>query len=106
MRELLFGTVVGSAMAAGLLLLAARPVDGRPVVALFSPGTSDAAMAGAVATAGGAIMGLSDSRPIVVSQGPQTDYADRLYAAGAWLVLDASLARLCADISPRSGSRS
>lgn len=104
MRELLFGLIVGPLMALALLLLAAQPVAGRPVVALFPPGSGEAAMIAAIAASGGAILALSSSRPVAVSAAEAAGYADKLYAAGAWLVLDASLAKLCMDIRTVSGS--
>lgn len=104
MRELLFGLVAGPLMAALILFLAGQPVEGKPVVALFPPGSDEARMIGAIAASGGSILALSASRPVAVSTGEASGYAGRLYAAGAWLVLDASLAKLCMDIRTVSGN--
>ena len=104
MRELLFGLIVGPLMALALLLLAGQPVEGRPVVALFPPGSGESQMIAAIAAAGGAVLALSSSRPVSVSTAETTDYAGRLYAAGAWLVLDAGLAKLCVDVRTVPGS--
>lgn len=105
MRELLFGLIVGPLMALALLLLAGQPVEGQPVVALFPPGSGESRMIAAIAASGGAILALSSSRPVAVSTAETADYAGKLYAAGAWLVLDASLAKLCMDVGAVSGSR-
>lgn len=104
MRELLFGLIAGPLMAVLILLLAGRPVEGRPVLALFPPGSNEAGMIGAIAASGGAVLALSASRPVAVSTAETAGYAARLYAAGAWLVLDASLAKLCMDVRTVSGS--
>lgn len=104
MRELLFGLIVGPLMAAAILLLAGQPVEGQPVMALFPPGSGEARMIDAIASSGGAVLALSSSRPLAVSTSETADYAGRLYAAGAWLVLDASLAKLCADVGAVSWS--
>jgi hypothetical protein len=104
MRELLFGVIAGPLMALALLLLAGQPVEGRPVVALFPPGSGETQMIAAIAASGGAVLALSPSRPVAVSTAETAGHAGRLYAAGAWLVLDASLAKLCMDLRTVSGS--
>ncbi len=66
MRELLFGLIAGPLMALALLLLAGQPVEGRPVVALFRPGSGETRMIAAIATSGGAVLALSSSLPVSV----------------------------------------
>ncbi|WP_332697995.1 hypothetical protein [Bosea sp. (in: a-proteobacteria)] len=104
MRELLFGLIAGPLMAVLILFLAGQPVEGRPVVAVFPPGSGEARMIGAIAASGGAVLALSAGRPVAVSVAEAAGYAGRLYAAGAWLVLDARLAKLCMDVRAVSGS--
>ena len=86
-----------SAIAAALLAavsvlsmaaLEAQPRDRTRVAAIFPPWTGAQHAMARVAQAGGRIVrpGLIDS--IVVVQGSDADLADRLYAAGAWAVID------------------
>jgi hypothetical protein len=68
--------------------LQAQPRDRTRVAAIFPPWTSAEHAIVRAAQAGGRIVrpGLIDS--IVVVQGDDADLADRLYAAGAWAVVD------------------
>lgn len=68
--------------------LEAQPRDRTRVAAIFPPWTSAERAIARVAQAGGRIVrpGLIDS--IVVVQGDDSALADRLYAAGAWAVVD------------------
>lgn len=95
MREIGFGLIFSLAMASAAFLVAAWPVPGQPIAAFFPAGTSQPEMAHAVAAAGGSIMQLDDSAAFVISVGDGRDYAASLYRAGAWLVIDGSLAQTC-----------
>jgi hypothetical protein len=68
--------------------LQAQPRDGTRVAAIFPPWTSAEHAFAAVAQAGGRIVrpGLIDS--ILVVQGDDANLPARLYAAGAWAVID------------------
>lgn len=77
--------------AASVLSLAAletQPRDRTRVAAIFAPWTGADQAIRQVAMAGGRVVrpGLIDA--IVVAQGDDADFADRLYAAGAWAVVD------------------
>jgi ferric-dicitrate binding protein FerR (iron transport regulator) len=95
MREIGFGLILSSAMALVAFLIAAWPVTGRPIAAFFPSGTSQPEMARAVSLAGGSLLELDGAEAVVVSVGEGTDYAMSLYRAGAWLVVDGSLAQSC-----------
>jgi len=66
----------------------AQPRDRTRVAAIFPPWTSARNAMSRVAQAGGHIVraGLIDA--VVVVQGDDADLPDRLYAAGAWAVVD------------------
>jgi len=68
--------------------LQAQPRDRTRVAAIFSPWTSGERAITRVAQAGGLVVrrGIVDS--IVVVQGDDPAIVDRLYAAGAWAVVD------------------
>jgi|HubBroStandDraft_3_1064219.scaffolds.fasta_scaffold1748556_1 hypothetical protein len=68
--------------------LQAAPHDGAQVAAIFSPWTSSGSALTRVAQADGLLVrrGLIDS--IVVVQSDEPGLIARLYAAGAWLVID------------------
>lgn len=87
-------TLAGLAVGAALLMplgLAAAPVS-ETVAVIAAPGRD---AAGIVARAGGTILRLGGwSNVLVVRAGPE-DFVARLYASGAWLVLDARFAGGC-----------
>jgi len=68
--------------------LEAQPRDRTRVAAIFPPWTSAGNAISRVAQAGGRIVrpGLIDA--VVVVQGNDADLPNRLYAAGAWAVVD------------------
>jgi len=95
MREIGFGLMFALAMALAAFLVAAWPVPGQPIAAFFPTGTSQPEMARAVAEAGGSILQLDAAAAVAISVGDGRDYAASLYRAGAWLVIDGSLAQSC-----------
>jgi hypothetical protein len=68
--------------------LEAQPRDRTRVAAIFPPWTSAEAAIARVAQAGGRIVRPGLIGAIVVAQGDDAEFADRLYAAGAWAVVD------------------
>jgi hypothetical protein len=68
--------------------LQAQPRDRTRVAAVFSPWTSAKQAFAAVAQAGGLVVRPGTVDAIVVVQGTDPDLVDRLYAAGAWAVID------------------
>ncbi|MGX1790071.1 hypothetical protein ACWIGM_25220 [Bosea sp. NPDC055332] len=95
MREIGFGLILGLVMALAAFLVAAWPVPGQPIAAFFPAGTSQPEMANAISQAGGSILQLDAAVPVAISVGDSGDYAASLYRAGAWLVVDGSLAEAC-----------
>lgn len=95
MREIGFGLACALATALGALLIAAWPVQGRPVAAFFPTGSSSNDISIAVAEAGGRLLQLNAESPVVITLGEADGYSTALYRAGAWLVIDAALAQLC-----------
>jgi hypothetical protein len=85
-------SALGAAMillsALPLLWLETRPRDVRNVAVLFAPWISgDAALARVVA-AGGVVVRPGAWRSILVAKSDAGDLPKRLYAAGAWAVID------------------
>ena len=103
MRDVMVGSFAGVGLAAAIFLVAAWPADGRPVVALFPPSYGTPELVSAVARADGAIVALDTGSRVLISLGAGSGYARALYAAGAWLVLDAAAASLCMTVPPRHG---
>ena len=68
--------------------LEAQPHDRTRVAAIFPPWTGAAHAITKVAQAGGRVVRPGLIGAIVVAQGDDADFADRLYAAGAWAVVD------------------
>lgn len=95
MREIGFGLMFSLAMALAAFFVAAWPVPGQPIAAFFPSGTSQPEMARAVAGAGGSILQLDADAAVAISVGDGHHYAASLYRAGAWLVIDGSLAQSC-----------
>lgn len=101
MREIIFGCALGVAIAAATLLLAAQPSSGQPVASFFPAGQSAAETVEAVDRAGGQLLQFGTTPSLVISVSEAPDHAARLYRSGAWLVVDARLARLCLTLKPR-----
>lgn len=95
MREIGFGLMFSLIMALAAFLVAAWPVQGQPIAAFFPAGTSQPEMARAVAEAGGSILQLDGAAAVAISVGDERGYTTSLYRAGAWLVIDGSLAQSC-----------
>jgi len=68
--------------------LEAQPRDRTRVAAIFPPWTSAAHAVARVAQAGGLVVRPGVVDAIVVVQGADDGLVDRLYAAGAWAVID------------------
>ena len=103
MREIAFGAVLAIFVAATCLFVAAWPTPGRPVAAFFPKGMTASQTVGAIGTAGGHLLQLGETPDLVISVGDHPDYVDDLYRAGAWLVVSATLARLCQATIARAG---
>jgi len=103
MREIGFGLICGVAMAVAALLIAAWPTPGRPVAAFFPAGTATIDIAQAVTGASGSLLQIDSSTSVAFTMGDRDGFVSALYGAGAWLVIDAALARLCTGSA--AGSR-
>lgn len=87
----LLGGVV--ALVTPLALLAAPR---SPTVVLVGPAGSDTGeMIRMVAAAGGSILNVGGRPDVVIARSDSPGFVVRLYAAGAWLVLDGGLAGGC-----------
>ena len=95
MREIAFGIVMALVVATVSLAVAAWPLPGRPVMAVFAPGSTAAEIVTAVSRAGGHTLSLGSDSPVAISIADAPGHPAALYRAGAWLVADASLARIC-----------
>jgi ABC-type nitrate/sulfonate/bicarbonate transport system substrate-binding protein len=73
---------------AAMAALQMRPRDGTQVAAVFSPWTSGEHAIAQVAQAGGLVVRRGIIDAIVVVQSDDPGLIDRLYAAGAWAVID------------------
>jgi hypothetical protein len=78
--------VVASVLA--MAALQAHPRDGAQVAAVFAPWTDDGGAIARVAQAGGLVVRRGIVDAIIVVQSDQPGLIARLYAAGAWLVID------------------
>lgn len=103
MREIGFGLICGIAMAIAALLIAAWPVPGRPIAALFPAGTASADIAQAVSSANGSLIQIDSASSIAFTMGERDGFVSSLYGAGAWLVIDVAFARLCTGSPAGSG---
>jgi hypothetical protein len=74
------------------------PAPGRPVVAFFPAGSSAKAMSEAVARAGGSLLDIDTASATITTIADDAAFSSALYQSGAWLVLDGSVAHLCARI--------
>lgn len=68
--------------------LQAHPRNGQDVAVVFPPWIDSGNAIGRVARAGGAIVRLGIVDTILVVHGEGGDFASRLRASGAWLVVD------------------
>ena len=74
--------------AASMAVLQAQPRDRTQVAAIFPPWTSGERAVARVAQAGGLVVRRGGIDAVVVVQGDNPDLVDRLYAVGAWAVID------------------
>lgn len=103
MREIAFGVAFSIIVAASGLFIAALPVAGRPVASFFPADISAPEAIAAIDLAGGQILQFGDTPALAISVSDQSDYAASLYRSGAWLVVNATLARLCMNATARTG---
>lgn len=74
-----------------------------PAVAVVgAPGRGSAEMAALVARAGGLILRPGGLPNVIVAVSPEPGFASRLYAEGAWLVLDPLVADGCFNLVSRA----
>ena len=92
--------LLAAASVLAMAALQAQPRDRTRVAAIFPPWTSAEHAFAAVAQAGGRIVrpGIIDS--ILVVQGDDANLPDRLYAAGAWAVIDPAAWGGCLAVQP------
>lgn len=103
-QAVVVAVLLSAASVLAMASLQARPRDGTQVAAVFSPWTSGEQAFSRVADAGGLIVRRGIIDAIVVVQGDDPGLIDRLYAAGAWAVVDpASWGGCLADNSGPAG---
>jgi hypothetical protein len=88
MQSLIAAAGLAAASVLAMAALQAVPRDGTRVAAIFSPWANGGDVVARVAQANGRVvrLGLIDS--IVLVQSDEPGLIRRLYAAGAWLVVD------------------
>ncbi len=87
-QSALVAAVLAAASVLSVAALQAQPRERTRVAAIFPPWTSAERAMAQVARAGGRIVRPGLLGSIVVVQGDDPDLPDRLYAAGAWAVVD------------------
>jgi hypothetical protein len=80
--------IMSAASFVAMATLEAQPRDRTQVAAIFAPWTSGARAITQVAQAGGLVVRRGAIDAIVVVHGDDPALIDRLYAAGAWAVVD------------------
>ena len=93
----LFAIVVGLAPAA----LALTPTPDAPLAIIASPWQPGAALRIA-ASAGGTLIAASSGGTVAIVRSDHPAFIDQLFAAGAWLVLDATAVQACLPTQTRS----
>ena len=79
-----------------LAWLSYRPTQlDRPILAFFPPFQAHSAAIRAALTAGARLVSPSPLPFALILQSSQPDFARRLHAAGAWLLLDATTKGFC-----------
>jgi hypothetical protein len=96
--------VLAAASVLSVAALEAQPQDRTRVAAIFPPWTSAENAMSRVAQAGGRIVRAGAIDAIVVVQGDEADLTDRLYAAGAWAVVDPAAWGGCLASGPAPAS--
>jgi hypothetical protein len=81
---------------AAVTVVAAAPRPG-PVLVLTSPGSTAASSAAVVLRAGGRFVASTGRDWILLAEGDDPGFVDRLYGAGALLVLDGHAFRGCSE---------
>ncbi len=81
-------TFLAAASVLSLAALEAQPRDRTRVAAIFAPWVGSEHAITHVVQAGGRIVRPGLFGSIVVAEGDDLGFADRLYAAGAWAVID------------------
>jgi hypothetical protein len=87
-RSALAAAVLAAASVLCMAALQAQPRDRTRVAAVFPPWTGAGRAFAAVAQAGGLVVRPGFVDAIVIVQGADPDLVGRLYAAGAWAVID------------------
>ena len=87
----------GTALAILVLPVSVMAVPTSDTVAVIGPPGRDTAAI--VARAGGTILRLGGWDNVLVVRAGSTDFVARLYASGAWLVIDAQFATACTPSS-------
>ncbi|MDQ0473333.1 hypothetical protein [Labrys wisconsinensis] len=92
---------VGVLLPLSLACLGLLPRPGQPVLVFAAPSAGPSASARLVAAAGGTVLAPGPLADAALARSDAPDFAARLYAAGALLVVDAALAGPC-TATPRS----
>lgn len=88
--------MVTSAICLGAVFASLWAEEGRPVVAVFTPGTDLATAVDAAGSGGLRILGYGSVGWVLALEAPDAAARDALRAAGAWALLDAQkAAELC-----------
>ncbi|WP_181703631.1 hypothetical protein [Chthonobacter albigriseus] len=80
-----------------VLAIALSPKPGGHVAVILGPGSSEPAAVGAIAAADGLLVDGTGQSWIVVARSDNPDFVSALYAAGAWLVIDAGFGFGCTN---------
>lgn len=100
MRILIGLTILMATVGVGSVVAAPRP--DQPVLAVFDAPLSGEDLLNKLARADLDLISTGPTMTSVIVSNPRTDTASRLYAVGAWLVVDAHMALLCLSSSPAS----
>ena len=96
--------MLGAMSVIAMAALEAQPRDRTQVAAIFAPWTSGERAITQVAQAGGLVVRRGVIDAIVVVQGDDPALIDRLYAAGAWAVIDPNAWGGCLAASANSAT--
>lgn len=80
----------------GLSALALTPSSDNTAAVFTRPGTHFADVVAVVDAAGGAIIASGGFNNVIIATSPASDFHERLYAAGAWLVANPLILGGCA----------
>ncbi len=90
-RPLIAAICLAAVSTLAMAALQAHPRDGRQVAAVFAPWAPPGGVIARVAQADGLLVRQGIIGSIVVVQSDRPGLVHRLYAAGAWLVIDPSV---------------